>query len=72
MHDQLSRRDFLKIGALAFSSLTFRPYFIPGEQPPPDLWGRVTMRLADAKWLFRWSTPVWKVPVKDRSAWDRR
>ena len=29
--------------------------------------GCVNMRPADAKWLFRWSTPVWEVPVK--SAW---
>ena len=43
MGDQLSRRDILKIGALAFSSLAFRTYFIPGDQPPPDLWGRVTI-----------------------------
>jgi len=34
--------------------------------------GCVNMRTADAKWLFRWSAPVWEVPVKDRFAWDRR
>ena len=34
--------------------------------------GCVNMRNTDAKWLFRWSAPVWEVPVKDRSAWDRR
>jgi lipoprotein-anchoring transpeptidase ErfK/SrfK len=34
--------------------------------------GCVNMRNADAKWLFRWSDPVWEVPVEDRSAWDRR
>ena len=34
--------------------------------------GCVNMRNSDAKWLFRWSAPVWEVPVKDRSAWDRR
>ena len=34
--------------------------------------GCVNMRNADAKWIFRWSTPVWEVPVKDPSAWDRR
>ena len=47
MNDKLSRRDFLKIGALAFSSLAFRPYFRPGEQPSPDLWGRVTIEEID-------------------------
>ncbi|HLE51319.1 MAG TPA: L,D-transpeptidase [Anaerolineales bacterium] len=34
--------------------------------------GCVNMRPAEAKWLFRWCTPVWEVPVKDRFAWDRR
>ena len=43
----LSRRDFLKLGALALSNLAFRPYFRPGEQPPPDLWGRVTIEEID-------------------------
>jgi hypothetical protein len=43
MGNQLSRRDILKIGALAFSSLAFRTYFLPGDQPPPELLGRVTI-----------------------------
>lgn len=34
--------------------------------------GCVNMRTADAKWLFRWTTPTWEVPVEDRFAWDRR
>lgn len=34
--------------------------------------GCVNMRPVDAKWLFRWCTPLWEVPVKDRFAWDRR
>lgn len=34
--------------------------------------GCVNMRNQDAKWIFRWSTPVWEVPVEDRFAWDRR
>lgn len=34
--------------------------------------GCVNMRTADAKWLFRWTTPVWETPVKERYAWDRR
>jgi hypothetical protein len=34
--------------------------------------GCVNMRNPEAKWLFRWSTPVWEVPVKHRTAWDRR
>ena len=135
MKVKFSRRDFLKIGALALGSLAFRLYFRPGEQPQPYLWGRVTifasnpnplrntwalcwaaaapggyslpgvpwtcffvpetgvafhgaywhnnfgaqmsrgcvnMRPSEVKWLFRWYTPIWEVPVKDRSTWDRR
>ncbi|RMF48310.1 MAG: L,D-transpeptidase [Anaerolineae bacterium] len=34
--------------------------------------GCVNMRNADAKWLFRWVTPVWEVPRKDPTRWDRR
>lgn len=34
--------------------------------------GCVNMKNQDAKWLFRWTTPQWEVPVIDRSAWDRR
>lgn len=48
MQSRINRRDFLKLGALALSSLAFRPYFRPGEQPQPDLWGRVTIEEIDA------------------------
>lgn len=34
--------------------------------------GCVNMRNNDAKWLFRWTTPHWEVPVRDPAAWDRR
>jgi lipoprotein-anchoring transpeptidase ErfK/SrfK len=34
--------------------------------------GCINMRNDDAKWLFRWTTPYWEVPVNDRTAWDRR
>ncbi|MBE0409721.1 MAG: L,D-transpeptidase [Anaerolineales bacterium] len=34
--------------------------------------GCVNMRNEDAKWLFRWTTPYWEVPVEDPSTWDRR
>jgi len=34
--------------------------------------GCINMRNQDAKWLFRWITPVWEIPPKDRSQWDRR
>ena len=47
MQSRINRRDFLKLGMLALSSLAFRPYFRPGEQPQPDLWGRVTIEEID-------------------------
>ena len=34
--------------------------------------GCVNMRNEDAKWLFRWVTPIYEVPIQDRSGWDAR
>ena len=34
--------------------------------------GCVNMRNADAKFLFRWTTPIFELPIRDRTAWDRR
>lgn len=34
--------------------------------------GCVNMRNEDAKWLFRWVTPSFELPVKDRFNWDSR
>lgn len=34
--------------------------------------GCVNMRNEDAKWLFRWCTPVFKTPVESFSDWERR
>ncbi len=34
--------------------------------------GCINMTNADAKWLFRWVTPVWEVPPEDPTRWDRR
>lgn len=34
--------------------------------------GCVNMRNEDAKWLFRWVTPVFDLPVQDRRSWDSR
>jgi len=34
--------------------------------------GCVNMRPGDARWLFRWSYPIFDVPVKDRSGWEKR
>jgi len=34
--------------------------------------GCVNMRNEDAKWLFRWSTPVFETPVESRTGWERR
>lgn len=33
--------------------------------------GCVNMRPADAKWIFRWSTPVWPPPEDDARFWER-
>ena len=34
--------------------------------------GCINMRNEDAKWLFRWVTPTYEVPIHDRSGWDAR
>jgi lipoprotein-anchoring transpeptidase ErfK/SrfK len=34
--------------------------------------GCVNLRSEDAKWLFRWITPIYKTPVDDPSKWDVR
>jgi hypothetical protein len=34
--------------------------------------GCVNMRNPDAKWLFRWVTPVFDTPIQDRRGWDSR
>lgn len=34
--------------------------------------GCVNMRNEDAKWLFRWTTPVFKTPIGSRADWERR
>ena len=34
--------------------------------------GCVNMRNEDARWLFRWSTPVFKTPIESSSDWERR
>lgn len=34
--------------------------------------GCINMRPADARWLFRWSYPIFEVPVMDRSQWEKR
>ncbi len=31
--------------------------------------GCVNMRTEDAKWLFRWATPVYRTPIENRSDW---
>jgi hypothetical protein len=30
------------------------------------------MKNQDAKWVFRWSTPVFKVPIESQADWERR
>jgi lipoprotein-anchoring transpeptidase ErfK/SrfK len=34
--------------------------------------GCINMRNEDAKWLFRWATPAFELPVHDRRNWDSR
>lgn len=34
--------------------------------------GCVNMRTDEAKWLFRWCTPVFETPITDRSMWEQR
>jgi lipoprotein-anchoring transpeptidase ErfK/SrfK len=34
--------------------------------------GCVNLRNADARWLFRWTTPVFTTPVESRADWERR
>jgi lipoprotein-anchoring transpeptidase ErfK/SrfK len=34
--------------------------------------GCVNMGTEDAKWLFRWSTPVYKTPVENHRQWEQR
>ena len=34
--------------------------------------GCINMRNEDAKWLFRWSTPVFKTPIESQDDWERR
>jgi hypothetical protein len=34
--------------------------------------GCVNMRNEDAKWLFRWVTPIFDLPVQNRQGWDSR
>jgi hypothetical protein len=33
--------------------------------------GCVNMRNADAKWLFRWSTPTFEMKIKSHTDWER-
>lgn len=34
--------------------------------------GCVNLRNEDAKWLFRWTTPVYELPIKSRTDWERK
>jgi lipoprotein-anchoring transpeptidase ErfK/SrfK len=34
--------------------------------------GCINMRNDDAKWLFRWSTPVFNTPIESQEDWERR
>jgi lipoprotein-anchoring transpeptidase ErfK/SrfK len=34
--------------------------------------GCINMRPAEARWLFRWTYPIFEVPVTDRGMWEKR
>jgi len=34
--------------------------------------GCINMRNEDARWLFRWVTPTFDLPIQDRNGWDSR
>jgi hypothetical protein len=34
--------------------------------------GCVNMRTEQAKWLFRWTTPIFKTPIENHSQWEQR
>ncbi len=34
--------------------------------------GCVNMKNEDAKWLFRWNTPIYELPIKNRRDWERK
>ncbi|HEX7975352.1 MAG TPA: hypothetical protein VF498_13165, partial [Anaerolineales bacterium] len=47
MRTPLSRREFLKLGGLAFAGLIVPPTFFPADLPQPGLLGRVTIEEID-------------------------
>jgi len=54
------------------TGVAFHGTFWHGNFGAPMSHGCVNMRNDDAKWLFRWVTPVFDLPVKDRRGWDSR
>lgn len=54
------------------TGVAFHGTFWHGNFGAPMSHGCVNMRNEDAKWLFRWVTPVFDLPVQDRRSWDSR
>ncbi len=54
------------------SGVAFHGTFWHNNFGVPMSRGCINMRTEDAKWLFRWVTPVFPLPVRDRRSWDVR
>jgi lipoprotein-anchoring transpeptidase ErfK/SrfK len=54
------------------TGVAFHGTFWHGNFGMPMSHGCVNMRNPDAKWLFRWVTPYFDLPVADRRSWDAR
>ena len=54
------------------SGVAFHGTFWHDNFGAPMSHGCINMRNEDAKWLFRWVTPLFKTPVESRQDWDVR
>ena len=54
------------------SGVAFHGTFWHNNFGVPMSHGCINMRNEDAKWLFRWVSPSFELPVRDRQGWDSR
>jgi len=54
------------------SGVAFHGTFWHSNFGLPMSHGCINMSNKDAKWLFRWVTPIYELPIGDRSDWDVR
>ena len=54
------------------SGVAFHGTFWHSNFGLPMSHGCINMRNQDAKWLFRWVTPIFDLPIPDRQSWDAR